>query len=525
MATTSPAGSVLALRYWLRKTCSFPVFLAVLLLAGVFTCARMNPPEPDTWWHTAVGERILHEGAWPEVDSYSFTVSGTEWMAYEWLGEVVMAVAARAAGLQGQTALVITLAGLIFLLLYYWCYLRSGNVKAAFVACTLVLPLSGLFFVLRPQLLGYVLLLLMLICLERFRLGHSGAVWLLPPLFWVWVNTHGTFAFGLAIWTLYWLSGFLKFRLGGVEAVSWTPLQRRNLALAYLCSVLLLPLTPYGTRLAAYPLQMALFQPVNIASIREWQPLGPDLLMGKLFLGLLLLFFLAQVLFRMQYRLEDLGLLLFAVYAAASHRRFLFFFLLIFAPLLAALMARWSPPYQPQKDHPVLNFALLAVMVFGMASFFPSADALRQTVLRNYPEKAVAYLQQNPVPGPMFNEYGWGGYLIWSRSPHSRVFIDGRADIYEHGGVLKDYMSISLLEPDTQALLRKYGVNSCLIQLHAPLGTLLAGLPDWQRAYADDVSVLYVRKEPRPVDASLLSQRLSPDHKSPHPPGPLVTIQ
>jgi len=365
----------------------------------------------------------------------------------------------------------------------------------------------------------------MLISLERFRLGHSGALWFLPPLFLVWVNTHGTFAFGLAIWALYWLSGFLKVRLGGVEAVSWTPLQRRNLALAYLCSVLLLPLTPYGTRLAAYPLQMALFQPVNIASIREWQPLGPDLLMGKFFLGLLLLFFLAQVLFRMQYRLEDLGLLLFAVYAASSHRRFLFFFLLTFAPLLAALLARWLPPYLPQKDHPVLNFALLAVMVFGMVWFFPSAGALRQTVLRNYPKKAVAYLQQSPVPGPMFNEYGWGGYLIWSRSPHSRVFIDGRADIYEYGGVLADYMSISLLQPDTQALLRKYGVNSCLIQRDAPLGTLLAGLPDWQRAYADEVSVLYVRKGPRPVDASLLSQRLSPEHKSPHFPAALDTIQ
>src|SRR3970282_736821 len=161
MPTPNACSSYRADRGIPRKVCFFPVFLGALLLAGVFACARMTPPEPDTWWHTAVGEQILRVGAWPEVDSYSFTVSGTEWMAYEWLGEVVMALAARAAGLQGQTALVIILAGLIFLLLYYWCYLRSGNVKAAFVACTLVLPLSGLFFVLRPQLLGYILLLLM----------------------------------------------------------------------------------------------------------------------------------------------------------------------------------------------------------------------------------------------------------------------------------------------------------------------------------------------------------------------------
>ena len=478
----------------LRRVFSFPVFLGVLLIGGVFACARLNPPEPDTWWHIAVGEQILRQGTWPTSDSYSFTASGSAWMAYEWFGEVLMAAAERLGGLRGRTALLIGLSSAIFLLLYYYSYLCSRNIKAAFVACTLLLPLAGLFFTLRPQLLGYVFLLITLICLERFRQGRQKSLWILPVVFLGWVNTHGSFAFGLMALGLYWASGLIGFNRGGLVAERWTARQRCHLALIFLLSLVALTVTPYGARLAAYPLEMALFQRVNIASIREWQPLGPDLLMGKIFLGLLLLLFLAQVLFRQSYRLEEMGLLLFAAFSASMHRRFLLLFILVFTPLLAALLARWLPAYQPAKDRPILNAAVIFLVGAGLVGFFPSRDALQQVVVQNYPQKAVEYMLQHPVSGPMLNEYGWGGYLIWSLAPQHKVFIDGRADIYDYSGVLSDYMHVMLLKPDALSLLSKYGVDACLLQRDAPLATVLAALPDWEQVYADPVSILLVKR-------------------------------
>jgi len=256
-----------------------------------------------------------------------------------------------------------------------------------------------------------------------------------------------------------------------------------------------LSLTPYGTRLAAYPLEMALFQSVNIASIREWQPLSPELLMGKLFVGLLALLFLGHVLYRPKYRLEEMALLLFAVYSASVHRRFFIVLIFILAPVLAALLARRLPAYQSAKDRPVFNAVLVALICGGLVAFFPSRQSLEDVVARNYPQKAVEYLRQNPVGGPLLNEYGWGGYLIWSLGPNHKVFIDGRADIYDYGGVLSDYMSITLLKPEALALLRKYGVEACLLQRDVPLGTLLAASPGWEQVYADEVSALFVRRK------------------------------
>ena len=482
------------LRAILRRAFSFPVLLAGLLVAGVFVGTRLNLWDPDTWWHIRVGQKILAEGKWPATDPFSFTVSGNDWMAYEWLGEVLMGFSTRWGWLVGPTVLLIGLSASFMLLLHYYACLRSGNVKAAFVACALVLPLAQAFFSLRPQLLGYNFLLVTLICLEHCRRGRRRLVWLLPILFLVWVNTHGTFIFGLLVLGLFWAGGLVEFHKGGLVAERWTPSQRRQLALVLLLCLLVLPLTPYGTRLAAYPLVMSLSQPVNVANIQEWQP-PFGLFMGKFLLGLLLAFFLAQVISPLKYRLEEAALLLFAAYAACVHLRFVCLFLLVFTPLLAASLARWIPAYQAAKDHFVLNAALLAMVAVGLVAFFPSDRQLQKLAEERYPLKAVEYLRSHPLRGRMLNEYGWGGYLIWALSPEHKVFIDGRADIYEYAGVLSDYLSIVRLEPRTLPLLRTYGIESCLIPRKAPLETFLAALPDWERVYADDVSVLFVRKQ------------------------------
>ena len=68
-----------------------------------------------------------------------------------------------------------------------------------------------------------------------------------------------------------------------------------------------------------------------------------------------------------------------------------------------------------------------------------------------------------------------------------------RADVYERGGVLKDYMHITLLKPDALTILDRYGVQSCLLEREEPLATVLGALPGWRRVYSDKLSALFVR--------------------------------
>jgi hypothetical protein len=94
----------------------------------------------------------------------------------------------------------------------------------------------------------------------------------------------------------------------------------------------------------------------------------------------------------------------------------------------------------------------------------------------------------------MYNTYGFGGYLIFSRGPEHKVFLDGRSELYERGGVLADYLEIADLKPNAIAILQKYGFESCLIKRDEALATVLAALPDWRKEYEDGTSVLFVRR-------------------------------
>lgn len=487
-----------------KKVISFPVLLAVLLAGGMFVPLRMFWVDPDVWWHIKVGATILSTHHWPTTDPYSFTVYGTHWIAYQWLGEVVIAIFANLWGLRGLLALDEILAAAILFALYALVTMRCRNAKAGFIVCSLFLPLVYASLSLRPQMLAYLFLVLSLIILERFRQGHTGALWLLPPLFLVWVNTHGIFILGLFALGVYWACGLVEIHWGDVESRRWTTRERVRLELIGLLSLIALIITPYGAELLLYPLDLAYSQQIMMANIIEWQPMMFDRNVGKIFLFFVLAFLLAQITLRLRWRLEELVLLFAGIAGACLHARLVLIFVPFSAPLFGVIVARWVAPYEPAKDKYVLNAALMALVVAAVIGFFPSRAALESIMEQKWPVRAVEYLRQHPAPKPMLNSYEYGGYLIWQMSDVNKVFIDGRADIYVRTGVFLDDLNIARLDFTAPFLLNAYNIQSVLIGRHETLMTLLDASPEWQKVYGDPLSVLYVRR-PRPA-ASLNSR-------------------
>jgi hypothetical protein len=487
---------------------SFPVFLGALLVAAVFLnlylrldnvaalpAGRWHPTfvEGDTYWHIAAGQRILHTHHWPTTNDYSFTAPHSEWLAYEWLGEVLMAAASRLGGPRALMALLTALVATIVLLVYYSASLDCGNPKGAFAAAALTLPLLGSCFSVRPQLLGYIFLLITLICLARFRKGCPLNLWILPAVFVLWVNTHGTFTIGLAAMAIYFLAGLKDFRLGLLQGKAWTPDERRHLALVFLLSVAALPVNPYGPHLLRYEMGIT-SQRVNMTYFQEWQPLAFNEFFGIWFLILLLAVPVGLLVLRRPLRVEIAALVLLAAILACRHQRFIVVFAIVAAPVLAGQLAEVFPAYAPDKNYPVLNAALIALFAAGMVAFFPSTARLQRLIDRNQPRWAVDYLRTHAVPGPMFNDDYWGGYLIWASRGQHKVFIDGRSDAYEPSGVLADYIKIIQPAPDALTLLEKYGVRSSLVERSGSVAALLDAQPDWSRVYQDDLCAIFVRK-------------------------------
>jgi len=179
------------------------------------------------------------------------------------------------------------------------------------------------------------------------------------------------------------------------------------------------------------------------------------------------------------------------------HVRFLLIFVPFVTPLAATVFAQWLPPYERRKDHFVLNALLMAAVGIAIVRYFPTESSVRKVAGETFPMGAVDYLRRHPVAGPMFNTYGFGGYLV-GNLPEEPVFIDGRGDLYERAGIFAEYLEATHLKPAAFQVLRTHKIQLCLLEAKEPLAVVLAHDPDWEKRYGDGVSVLFVRAIPWP---------------------------
>jgi hypothetical protein len=475
----------------LKWAVSFPAMLGAFLIGRVFCATRDFGVDPDVWWHIKIGQDLLRTHHWPNTDPYSFTVAGTPWIAFEWLGDVAIGFVGKF-GLRALDGLLILLGGAIAIALYYYASLCAKNSKAGFASATIVSIFAIGNFNLRPQMFGFLFLVITLIVLEHFRQGRPKALWILPPLFLIWINAHGSWIIGLGVILVTLAAGLFNFSVGSVEAVRWTQKQRIQLELALLGSLAVIPLTPYGTQQATYPFLTALSIPLGVGNVTEWLPMPFNSFWGKLFLGVVVGAFVLQTLYHFKFRLQQWVLGIGGVVMACVHVRFVLLFSPFFSPILAIMLARWLQPYHREKDKFVVNAVLMAGVAFAMVWYFPTRSKLEHVVETQFPVRAVNFLHSHQLQGPLFNNYAYGGYLI-GNLPEHKVFIDGREDLYEFEGVMADYLQVVNFRPAAFSVLKFYGIRMFVLQQDEPLAVVLAEHPDWKRIYKDDTSVIFVR--------------------------------
>jgi hypothetical protein len=216
-----------------------------------------------------------------------------------------------------------------------------------------------------------------------------------------------------------------------------------------------------------------------------------ELIGGKIFLGLVVIFFLVQMFYRFSWRLEEVLLVAGGTAMACVHVRFILLFVPFCAPVFATMLARWIPAYMREKDKYIANAVLMAAVVVAMIHYWPARAALEKKVGETYPVGALEYLKAHPIPGKMLDYYGFGGYLVFAGQP---VFIDGRGDLYERSGVFGDYVHLNEFEAGSLTVLRNYGINACLLGTKQSLASALSVAPEWRKVYSDDTSVIFVRQ-------------------------------
>jgi len=86
--------------------------LAAYLFLFVAVLGFLSIHEPSTWLHIRSGEQIVTQGAIPDTDVFTYSVSGKSWTTGTWLADVIFYKLDKAFGPWGLIALKSVAAGL-----------------------------------------------------------------------------------------------------------------------------------------------------------------------------------------------------------------------------------------------------------------------------------------------------------------------------------------------------------------------------------------------------------------------------
>ncbi len=192
---------------------------------------------------------------------------------------------------------------------------------------------------------------------------------------------------------------------------------------------------------------------------------------------------------------------LIAVVMSIQAARNVPFAVLLLLPVVASAAAdHWAPAGRRGDSRRMLRtpfaVALVAALAFcvlvvgpsfghPIAGFSPSADG--------YPSEGVSFIESNYSGARLFNDYGWGGYVIDRLYPNTPVFIDGRADVYG-SKIFDDYIHVLRVDDGWDDLLSRYGVEVALVQRDSKLAKAMSTSSDWQEEFTGPVESVFVRR-------------------------------
>jgi len=473
--------------------------------------------DSDPCWHWQQGNWMLQHHAVLRTEVFSHTRANAPLVDLWWLSEVVTAVAGNLLGWNGIALVAAVLCATSVWLLHRQLLAEGIEIVLSTVLTLLAAAVCAIHWLARPHLATLLLVLVFAWQLRWFARGRTTArklMILLPALTALWVNLHGGFVFAFVLIGIYWAGAVVTW----VRAAPDQRKARRRDVLVLTgvgltCLVASL-LNPYGWRL---PVQVGryLHSPLLMGLALEYLP--PNLHdPGTLPLVLeFVLVLLTLLVVRPRLTVTDALLLIVWSLLALRMVRNGPLFALVATPILAEHWNEFLRTASPSRiiqwyrdvsaDVTRVNqmagarglpaLCLLAMMLVMAKPRIVGGQPWLTTDLpaQRFPVAAVEFLRHAPnaVHGEMFNEYTWGGYLIWAL-PERKVFIHPNLDVYGEE-LVKQFLVVNNAKDGWEDILKKYHVGWTILPPDHPLNRLLTKHADWKLVYSDAVASIYGR--------------------------------
>ncbi len=483
--------------------------LLVLFFGLVFLYSFNQIANSDTFYDLKTGQYILENFKIPTHDIFSLPAYGADWVPHEWLAQIIFYLVYALGGFFGLIVFCALLGVLTYFILWRLAFKKGANFYLSLLILFILSYLTLELWVPRPQIFSYLSFALLIYFLESYRdkpdkkhlIGSALAIWF-------WANTNASFVLGLVIIIFYLFSEAIGSRWRGWSGKNLSSGDVKKLGIAAAGSVALgVFATPSGYPSLFYSFYVQ--EVANYLGVLEWKPITVFLykVQAQIFVAMIFLtdaFLAWWFFFRKESRdMTFLGLVFgVSLLPFISIRHVGFWPIALFVPAVMSLsvvlkifLARFS-----DKAFGIFLLVIGIVFISGRLLWIPKS-LINEKII---PVKAVDFIKENSIRGPLFNLYNEGGYLIFRLWPEDKVFIDGRSEVYR-GRPLIEFFTIFGLHPGWEKLAdEKYGLNYFLLDSYyypavrkfiEPLTHELLK-KNFRLVYWDDLTIILVRDTP-----------------------------
>lgn len=505
-------------------------FAILVFIITVYLYYPTKGDDYDIWWHLKYGEHFLKDRTWNiDHSQFSWTPTASDWKYVTWLSDIIFYLIYKTASSPGLFVVQLFIFLSIFAL--YFIYIRiNKETIAAFHIAALMLVIVALALLgthIKPERFTDLFFAAIVFVYFYAKTTRRSLFFLYPAIFLIWVNMHGGFIMGLVF-----ISFVLIFEAFNYLFVGRSALDRRlavHLAIGVLASYLATSVNPYGIDFIPAVIKK-FFSSENMLQAQHntsyaslWLFLKRDNMYyffnaawSLIIMEVVFLFVAVYGYFRKRcFDLTVIALNLLFFYLSMKNIRFTLFFPLIWLFSMPYLLQSTGAGHMIKRSAPAaLLFFLLISGACLYKSVFHSADfaGFGKKSLEDYaPTQAAEFIKKHRLPGPLYNDYTIGGYMIWAMYPEYKVFIDPRFSPYRYQ-VYPDNIRFktTMASPEgLRQLNEKYPFKSALVHMkETKIANAFLQSPEWKLIYFDKIAMVFVH---RSEIASLQRDALKPD--------------
>lgn len=478
--------------------------LTVIFFGFIFVISISPLHDADIWFHVKMGELFAQKGLVYQ-DFFSYTAQGREMMPYEWVfqwGSYLIQQTFGFDSLRYFTAVFQT--AQVFVLFLILRRILKVNVWYSLAICFTYQSVILEFVTARPHLMAYTFYITTIyLVLEFIKTGIRKWLFPLIPMVILWSNTHGSMFLATALLTAYAVVALIYYFISKDQ--DWLK-KFLTLSVAGIVSVLLTILPPLG--FGQYQLLWKFYQHRELLTnfISEWAPLSTNefgfvfytLFTLTIYIGLGLYLVFSKKYKEVILLLPLLPLPLFSFLATRN----VLIGMISLSIISGWLLSRVRLKFKSWSGY--LFYGLFTCFLLWMG-YIMYIKKLPQRLY--YPVNAVNFIDKYDLQGNMFNEYGYGGYMLYHLYPKKQVFFDGRTEMYLCCE-MPDTLELSYKKNESDAnfkavmdwIWNKYHISYTIMrsQKHSVLrriDRILTEDPNWSLVFWDDNSLIYVRKD------------------------------